>query len=39
MTQVERDAFIRVQELLINSAQLVIMNEEDPLLLYRDARH
>ena len=37
MTQQARDEFFPVKDLLANSAQLVIMNEEDPLLLYTDA--
>ena len=37
MTPEARDAFFRVKDLLVNSAQLVIMNETDPLILYTDA--
>ena len=34
MTPEARDAFSRVKNLLVNAAQLVIMNETDPLILY-----
>ena len=37
MTPEARDAFFRVKDLLVNAAQLVIMNETDPLILYTDA--
>ena len=36
MTQ-EEGAFFRFNDLLVNSTQVVIMNEEDPILLYTDA--
>ena len=37
MTQEARDTYFRVKDLLVDSAQLVIMNEKDTLLLYTDA--
>ena len=37
MSQEGRAAFSLIQDLLSQSSQLVIMNEEDPLILYTDA--
>ena len=37
MTPEARDAFFRVKDLLVNAAELVIMNETDPLIFYTDA--
>ena len=37
MTQKGRAAFALIKDLILNSSQLVIMNEEDPLILYTDA--
>jgi cleavage and polyadenylation specificity factor subunit 1 len=37
LTETPRFAFNNIKNLLLNSATLVIMNEEDPLILYTDA--
>ena len=37
MSQEGRAAFAHIKDLLSQSSQLVIMNEEDPLILYTDA--
>jgi len=37
MTQEGRAAFVLIKDLLSKSSQLVIMNEQDPLILYTDA--
>jgi len=37
MTNEDRAAFSHINELLDKSSQLIIMNEEDPLILYADA--
>ena len=36
MSQEGRAAFAHIKDLLSQSSQLVIMNEEDPLILYTD---
>ena len=37
MSQEGRAAFSHIKDLLSQSSQLMIMNEEDPLILYTDA--
>ena len=37
MTQKGRAAFALIKDLILNSSQLIIMNEEDLLILYTDA--